>query len=97
MIHIIKHYPVDVNALNRTRCGDTILFLENAVLALNKQDQCISTLMQRLLLHINLCVRKGDMLAQGLTRQELFNHVAVLDELDINALEHQDSAVKSWN
>lgn len=97
MIHIIEDYPVDSNSFRQTHSGDTVVFLENAILALKKQDQTLSALKQKLLKHINLCVRNGDMIKQGMTRRELLNQVAIIDDPEYTDLMEQNTVIKSWN
>ncbi len=95
MLHIIDQFPVSQASLEKTSTGDTILFTENAVYAIKQGDK--NSLTQKTFAHINLCVRKADLLIRNISTGELFKGVAVLDDLDYQMIQGQDPAIRSWN
>ncbi len=95
MLHIIDQFPVSQASLEKTATGDTILFTENAVYAIKQSEN--NTLTQKTFAHINLCVRKADLLIRNISISELFKGVAVLDDLDYQLIQGQESVIRSWN
>lgn len=96
MLHIIDQFPVSQSSLEKTSTGDTIIFTENAVYAI-KQGDIESGLTQKTLKHINLGVRKADLLIRNISIGELFKGVAVLDDFDYQMVLGQEPAIRSWN
>lgn len=96
MLHIINQYPVDSSALNRTRCGDTILFTDNAVLAIKKNNTGQNTLLKALT-HLNSCVRKKDLINRGVSLNEILSKVCVIDDQDLHAIAEDCTAIRSCN
>jgi len=95
MLHIIDQFPVSQASLEKTSTGDTILFTENAVYAIKQGYN--NRLTQKTFAHINLCVRKADLLIRNISIGELFKGVAVLDDFDYQMIQGQDPAIRSWN
>ncbi len=96
MLHIIDSFPVDHSELELTNSGDTVLFLKNAVFAVKKCDSNLSMLRQ-VLSHLNMCVRKTDLITRGLSPSELAHNVTIIDEQEYRAITEQDGAIRSWN
>ncbi len=96
MLHIINQFPVSQSYLDRTSHGDTIIFTENAVYAI-QQSKNNASLTQKTLKHINLCVRKADLLIRNISAGELFKGVAVLDDIEFNMAKSQEAIIRSWN
>lgn len=96
MLHIIDDFPVEPSALNDVESGDTVLFIENAVLAV-KQGARGFTLLKQALTHLNFCVLASHLRARGVAANEVERGVSVIDEQDFEDLTEDNVAVKSWN
>lgn len=96
MLHIINQFPIDSTALNRTRCGDTILFADNAVLAIKKNNHGQNPI-QKALTHLNSCVCKKDLINKGVSLNEILSMVCVIDDHDLQAIAEDSTAFRSCN
>ncbi|WP_031433864.1 DsrH/TusB family sulfur metabolism protein [Methylomarinum vadi] len=96
MLHIIDQFPISPETLAHTTTGDTVIFTDNAVYAV-KQSDIEKTLLEKTYTHINLCVRKADLLLRNISNRDLFRGVAVLDDSDYQSALQQEPAVRSWN
>ena len=98
MLHIINSFPIPAALLDRTNSGDTVIFTGNAVLAV-KQNKLNTekTLTQKAFGHINLCVRKADLLIKNISISELWRGVAVIDEDQYKNAATDYFVVKSCN
>ncbi len=96
MLHIINQFPLSPSLLEKTAEGDTIIFTENAVYSI-KQDNTTLKWIQATLKHVNLCVRKADLMLRNISVNELIQGVAILEDFDWQMLDSQDAVVRSWN
>ena len=96
MLHIVDQFPIDSSALNHIRYGDTILFTNNAVLAIKKNNSEQHSLLP-ILTHLNPCVRKKDLLISGLSRNEILNKVCIIDDQDLQAITESCTVIRSCN
>ena len=96
MLHIINRFPVSEEMLANTSVGDTVVFTDNAVYAV-KQSDADKDPLRKTYSHINLCVRKADLVLRNISSRELFKGVAVLDDFDYQSALNQNVAIKSWN
>lgn len=97
MLYIINTFPVPSSFLNNTHSGDTVIFTENAVLALIQDNIETESLTRKAFNHINLCVRKADLLIKNISNHQLLRGVAVIDDLQYQSVLSQDCAVRSCN
>ncbi len=97
MLHIINHYPIKSYELDRARSGDTVLFIENAVFELKKRRHSLCILKKQAMAHLNLCVRKQDLVRRGISSKEIGKRVAIIDDQDYQNVLEQNTIVKSWN
>jgi sulfur relay protein TusB/DsrH len=97
MLHIINQFPVDLGALKKTASGDTVVFTNNAVLAVKRNTQDNDSFIKKTFAHINLCVLKTDLKLIGITTRELLHGVSVLDEQDFRNMTHDSTAIRSCN
>ncbi|MCK4841620.1 MAG: hypothetical protein KAT04_07020 [Methylococcales bacterium] len=97
MLHIINSLPNSASFLNNARSGDTVIFTENAVLAAKQGYFDIESLTQKALDHINLYVRKADLLIQDISISELIRGVIVIDDMQYQSAITQNFAIKSYN
>ncbi|MCK5829461.1 MAG: hypothetical protein KAH20_04090 [Methylococcales bacterium] len=97
MLHIIDNFPIPTFFLNKTQSGDTIIFTNNAVLAVKQGNIETESLMQKAFSHINLYVRKTDLLIRNISNNELLRGVIVIDELQYKNAISKRVALKSYN
>lgn len=97
MLHIINHFPIPSSLLNNTHFGDTVIFTDNAVLAVKQNNFGLASFSQKALSHINLYARKADLLIRNISNSELLKGVIVIDDLQYQYAINQDSAIKSYN
>jgi sulfur relay protein TusB/DsrH len=97
MLHIIKNFPVSPSFLDSTHSGDTIIFTENAVLAMIQNNIEKESMTQKAFNHINLCVRKADLLLKNISNHDLLRGVAVIDDLQYQNVISQQCAIRSCN
>ena len=97
MLHIINTFPISQSFLDTTRSGDTVIFTDNAVLAVKQENIDFETLTKKAFNHINLCVRKADLLIRNIPNHELLRGVTVIDESQFSNAIDQDFAIKSYN
>ena len=97
MLHIINSLPIPPSFLDNTHSGDSVIFTDNAVFAA-KQD-CIETKSwsQKTFSHINLYVRKADLLIRDIPNKELYRGVVIIDDMQYENAISQDFAIKSCN
>ncbi len=78
------------------RSGDTILFADNAVLAIKKNCSGQNPI-QKALTHINSCVRKKDLINFGVSLNEILSMVCVIDDQDLQGIVEDSTAFRSCN
>jgi len=96
MLHIISQFPINPSELEKTAEGDSIIFTENAVYSI-KQNNTTLKWIQATLKHVNICVRKADLMLRNIDISELIAGVAILEDFDWPMLESQEAVVRSWN
>ncbi len=97
MLHIINQFPIDLGTLKKTASGDTVVFTNNAVLAVKRDTQDNNSFINKTFAHINLCVLKTDLKLIGISTRELLHGVAILDEQDFRNMTHDSMAIRSSN
>jgi sulfur relay protein TusB/DsrH len=95
MLHIIDHFPT-IETLSGTSHGDTVLLKDNAVQAVRELNQDMHKI-RKAFAHINLCVRRRDLSTRNIDNIEGLNGIAVLDELEYEAIVENEVAIRSWN
>ncbi len=96
MLHIINSFPIAHSFFDGTETGDTVIFTENAVLAV-KQDSDSASFSKKTFDHINLCVRKVDLMLRDISKHDLLRGVVVIDETQYEDVLSEDFAFKSCN
>lgn len=96
MLHIINHYPIEPESLANTNNGDTVIFTDNAVYAI-QENGLDANWLQRTFAHINLCARKADLMLRNISYNDLRNGVTILDDIDFQSVTTQEAAIRSWN
>lgn len=97
MLFIFDKFPITEEELEKTRSGDTILLTDKAVYAVKRNDVNNDSRLQINFTHLNLCVRRSDLVLKNIAETELYSGVAVLDDVEIAAIQNQEAAVRSWN
>ena len=97
MLHIINSFPISSSFLDNTHSGDSVIFTENAVLAAKQVNIETESLTQKAFSHINLYVRKADLLLRDISNKELFRGVVIIDDMQYKNAISQDFAIKSCN
>ncbi|MCK5120841.1 MAG: hypothetical protein KAQ91_02600 [Methylococcales bacterium] len=97
MLHIINNFPIPMAFLDHTHAGDSIIFTDNAVLAVKQENSEPETLPHKTLSHINVYVRKVDLLMRNISNSDLLQGVVVIDERQFQKAIYQDFAIKSLN
>ncbi len=97
MLHIINSFPIASSFFEVTNSGDTVIFTENAVLAVKNENFKQTSLPQQALRHINLYVRKADLLLRNISCNELFQGVVIIDDWQYENAIAEDGMIKSCN
>ncbi len=97
MLHIISNLPLSPVFIENTHSGDTIIFTDDAVLAVQQNNIDPESLTQKALSHINLYVRKADLLIKNISKSELLRGVVIIDESQFKAATAKEFAIKSYN
>ena len=97
MLHIINCFPIPSTFLDNASSGDIIIFTDNAVLAAKKDNIENKTFSQKAFNHINLYVRKADLLIRNISNKELFRGVIIIDNAQYENVISQDYMVRSCN
>jgi len=96
MLHIINSLPLSPLFIENTHSGDTIIFTDDAIIAV-KQNNTLESLTQKAFSHINLCVRKTDLLLKNISKNDLLRGVTIIDETQFQYATIEEFAVKSYN
>lgn len=97
MLHIINSFPISSALLDFTHSGDTVIFTDNAVFAAIHENIKKEPKTQKTFSHINLCVRKADLLIRNISTKELLRGVAIIDDMQFESAISEDSMVRSSN
>ncbi len=97
MLHIISTLPLSPSFITNTHSGDTVIFTDDAILAVRKNNVDIEYLTKKTFNHINLCVKKADLLIKNISNHELLRGVAILDDSQFSNAMTDCFAIKSCN
>ncbi|MCK5189879.1 MAG: hypothetical protein KAR12_07460 [Methylococcales bacterium] len=97
MLHIINCFPISPSFLDSTHYGDSVIFTDNAVFAAKQNSIETESLSQKEFSHINLYVRKADLLIRDIPNKELYRGVVIIDDIQYENAISQDFAIKSCN
>lgn len=97
MLHIINSFPIPNSFFDNTQIGDIVIFTDNAVLAVKQENGIGESFSQKALNHINLYVRKADLLLRNISNNELFRGVVIIDNMQYEDVISQDFMIKSCN
>lgn len=97
MLHIINNFPISSSFFEQTHSGDSVIFTNNAVLAVKQEYFDKESLAQKTLSHINLYVRKADLLLRNISNSDLLRNVIIIDDIQYELALSQCFAIKSCN
>ena len=97
MLHVVSSFPLSTSFLTNTHSGDTVIFTGNAICAVKQNNLDTESLTQKAFSHINLCVRKADLLIKNISNSELLRGVAVIDEEQYKNATSEELVIKSCN
>lgn len=97
MLHIINQLPLSANFFDKTQSGDTVIFTDDAILAVKQNNVDIEYFTKRAFNHINLCVRKADLIIKNISKRDLLRDVTIIDEVQFENAMHDNFAIKSYN
>ena len=97
MLHIISTLPLSPSFTTNTHTGDTVIFTDDAILAVKKNNLDIERLTKKAFNHINLCVRKADLIIKNISNHELLRGVTIIDEFQFRNASSESFVVKSYN
>ncbi len=85
--------------LQTTQSGDTVILKDNVVYAVkHKNLKKSDSMTRRAFSHLNLCVRKTDLLLRNISNNDLIQGVAVIDSIEeYQEYFTQNIAVRSCN
>ena len=95
MLHLISQSPIEAAVLDRIETGDSIVFLENAVLRLLQQGDLKETL-DRLKSHCRLYVLSDELAVRGIRADELINGIEVIDYTGFVDLTVVHELIQTW-
>lgn len=81
MLHIIDRLPIETTKLEYAALGDTIVLTENAVYAVEQNNE-FHKLFKQALKHLNCFVLGSDLQARGLDTHDIVTGVGIIDEID---------------
>lgn len=96
MLHIFNNFPIDCSRLEQTAYGDTVLFTENAVYAVKKNDKS-DKIFKKASRHLNFCVLGSDLSTRGVSTSEILRNVSVIDERDFYTITEEKTIIRSCN
>jgi sulfur transfer complex TusBCD TusB component (DsrH family) len=97
MFYIINDFPVPASTFQNIKRGDSVVFTDNAVLALKQGIYSHDKFIHKAIKHLNLYVRQVDLILQNMSNKELPKGVVVLDESDFKKALSPEIAEKSFN
>lgn len=95
MLHLVFQSPIETAILERIDPGDTVVFLENAVLRV-LQNSAISDTLTRQADRNRLCVLSDDIAIRGIAPNELIKGLGVIDYAELVELTVNNPIIQSW-
>ena len=96
MLHVISQSPIETAVLDRIETGDSIIFLENAVLRILQNGDLKEALAQ-LQPHCRLFVLSDELTIRGIRSEELVNGIEVIDYIGFVDLTVAHELIKTWS
>ncbi|MGZ8096960.1 MAG: sulfurtransferase complex subunit TusB [Methylosarcina sp.] len=96
MLHLISQFSAATPILERIDTGDSVVFLDNAVLRLLRNGNLEGNLTQ-LLLRNRFYVLADDLVMRGITTDELIKGIEVIDYPRLVALTVEHHLIQTWS
>lgn len=96
MLHLISQSPVETAVLERIDTGDSVVFLENAVLRVLHNGSLSETLMQ-LSARNRLYVLSDELTVRGIRSEELVRGIEVIDYTGLVELTVRHPLIQTWS
>ncbi|KAF3982977.1 MAG: sulfurtransferase complex subunit TusB [Methylococcales symbiont of Hymedesmia sp. n. MRB-2018] len=97
MLHLIFQSVLEPSVLQRIGSGDDVVFMENAVFRLYKENILSAELLKLLKNDIHLYVLNEELETRGIEKKELVLGVKVIDYLALAQLTETNTLISSWN
>lgn len=95
MLHLIFQSPIEAAIWERVDPGDIVVFLENAVLRILQNSTASSALIKRIS-SIRFCVLSDDIAVRGISPNELFEGIEIIDYAGLVELTVNNPTIQSW-
>lgn len=96
MLHLISQSPIETAVLERIDTGDSVVFLENALLRI-LQNGDLSGNLVALLARNRLYVLSDDISIRGITADELVKGIEVIDYDGLVELTVRHCLIQTWS
>ena len=97
MLHLIFQSVLEQAVIQRIAYGDDVVFMENAVFRIYKDNVLSSELRKMLNNQINLYVLSEDIETRGISDNELLAGVKVIDYPGLVQLTENNKVIMTWN
>lgn len=95
MLHLIFQSPIEPAILERIDSGDVVVFLENAVLRVLRNNN-IDARLTRLLTNNRLCVLASDIVTRGISPSDLLIGCEIINHTELVELTIDNCVIQSW-
>lgn len=96
MLHLIYQSPLQKATLQRIACGDSVLFMENALLNLLKEGVWAVEL-ENMLATQSLFVLLEEIEIRGIDKNELVSGIQIIDYQGFVELTTEHQVIQTWN
>lgn len=97
MLHLIFQSVIEQAVLQRVGSGDDVVFIENAVFRVYKNNSLSAKLQNMLNDNIHLYVLIEEIETRGIDKQELIPGVKVIDYEGLVQLTENNKVIMTWN
>ncbi len=97
MLHLVFQSVLEQAIIQRIGSGDDIVFMENAVFRVYKDNVLSPELLKMLNNHINLYVLSEDIETRGIQLNELLLGIKVIDYSGLVQLTENNKVIMTWN
>lgn len=96
MLHLILQSPIEMAVLDRIDTGDSVVFLENAVLGILKNGK-LGQHLDRLVSRNSLFVLSDDLSIRGIAASDLVNRIEVIDYKGLVEITANHRLIQTWS
>lgn len=97
MLHLIFQSVIEHSVVQRIASGDDVVFIENAVFRLYKDNSLATDLFKMLNNDINVCVLSEEIAIRGIDKNELVAGVKIVDYLELVQLTEKNKVIMTWH